>query len=187
MRRLEDRVRTRLSELDAAGLRRRLAPPRGIDLASNDYLGLSRHPFLKERIAEAVRREGCGSTGSRLISGDRLAFTELEESFAAFKGTERALFLGSGYAANLAVLTTFLEPDDVVFSDALNHASLIDGLRLARARRVIFPHADLGELRRLIARETGEGQRFVVTESLFSMDGDVPPLRDYAELCRATG
>ncbi|MBI4456098.1 MAG: 8-amino-7-oxononanoate synthase [Acidobacteria bacterium] len=183
---LERRVRHHFEELDAAGLRRYLRPPTGIDLSSNDYLGLSTHPLLKERMAEAVMREGCGSTGSRLLRGERTTFSAVERRFAAFKGTQAALYFGSGYAANIGVLTTFLEPGDVVFSDEFNHASLIDGLRLAQARRVVYPHCNVAALRQRLEAEREGGQKFLVTESLFSMDGDQAPLREYAALCRAT-
>lgn len=184
---LEKRTRKRLAELEAAGLRRRLVPPSGIDLSSNDYLGLAEHPLLKQRMAEAVRQEGCGSTASRLLRGERASFSALERRFADFKGTQAALYFSSGYQANLGVLATFLEPGDVVFSDELNHASLIDGIRLGRARREIFPHRDVGALRRLLASESQKGQLYIVTESLFSMDGDFAPLSGYADLCRETG
>lgn len=183
---IERRVRQRLAELEAAGLRRQLRPPAGIDLSSNDYLGLANHHLLKARMAEAVEREGCGATASRLLRGERETFAAVERRFAAYKRTEAALFFGSGYAANIGALTTFLEEGDVVFSDELNHASLIDGLRLARARRVIFPHCDVRALSRLLVEERGPGENFLVTESLFSMDGDAAPLRDYAALCRET-
>ena len=183
---IERRVRQRLAELEAAGLRRRLRPPAGIDLSSNDYLCLANHPLLKARMAAAVEREGCGATASRLLRGEREAFATVERRFATFKRTESALFFGSGYAANIAALTTFLEEGDVVFSDELNHASLIDGLRLSRARRVIFPHCDIQALSRLLVAEREPGEKFLVTESLFSMDGDAAPLRDYAALCRET-
>lgn len=136
----------------------------------------------------AIRHEGCGSTGSRLLRGQRNCFSEVERRFAAWKQTEGALYFGSGYLANIAVLSTFPDETDVVFSDELNHASLIDGLRLSRARRVVFPHSDVPALARLIEDEntTGE-QKFIVTESLFSMEGDEAPLADYAALCKATG
>lgn len=185
-RSLEHRVRKRLEALDTAGIRRKLNPPQGIDLSSNDYLGLASHPYIRHRMAEAIMREGCGSTGSRLLRGERPCYAALERRFADFKGTEAALFFGSGYLGNLGVLASFLESGDVVFSDELNHASLIDGLKLSPARRIIFPHLDSRGLRRLIAAETGQGQKFLVTESLFSMDGDEAPLSEYAELCRET-
>jgi 8-amino-7-oxononanoate synthase len=184
---LEQRIAERMAALERADLRRTLRPPSGIDLSSNDYLALARDPRIVESLVAAARREGCGATGSRLLRGERAVFTSVERRFARFKGTSASLYFTSGYAANLGVLATFLEPGDVVFSDALNHASLIDGLRLARARRVVFPHGDAPALAALIEAERGPGQRFVVTESVFSMDGDSAPLADYAEICRASG
>lgn len=136
---------------------------------------------------EAVLREGCGSTGSRLLRGERESFTAVESAFATFKGCARSLYFSSGYMANLAVLTTFPEAGDAVYSDERNHASLIDGVRLSRARCIVFPHNDVGTLARLLKQEIGQAQKFVVTESLFSMDGDMAPLADYAALCRSTG
>src|SRR5207248_10565239 len=130
---------------------------------------------------------GCGSTGSRLLRGQRACFAQVERSFAQFKGTERSLYFSSGYLANLAVLTAFPEPGDVIFSDERNHASLIDGIRLSRARRVVFPHNDVEALARLLRDEKSTGQKFVVVESLFSMDGDEVPLTEYAVLCRSAG
>ncbi len=184
---LRRRIAARMAELAAAGLLRTLQSPRGIDLCSNDYLGLSRHPEVKRRMAEAVLREGCGSTGSRLLRGERSAFRAIEKRFARFKGTEAALYFSSGYAANLAVLAAFLEKDDVVFSDERNHASLIDGMRLGRARKSIFPHSDSAALKENIERESCLGKRFIVAESVFSMDGDIAPLRDYAALAASAG
>lgn len=181
---LADRINTRLAALQRAGLFRQLSPPRGIDLSSNDYLGLAQHPQVRERMAVAVLAEGCGATGSRLLRGERPAFHEIERRFARFKDTESALYFSTGYGANIGVLATFAEEGDLVFSDELNHASIIDGLRLARARKVIFPHCDVTALARLMASEPCQGQRFLVTESLFSMDGDLAPLADYARLCR---
>jgi 8-amino-7-oxononanoate synthase len=187
-RQLERRIREQLAELDDAGLRRHLAQSNGIDLSSNDYLGLAAHPEIKNRLSLAVLEEGCGSTGSRLLRGHRDAFTQIEARFARWKGTERSLYFSSGYLANIAVLSTFPAAGDVVFSDELNHASLIDGLRLSKARRVIFRHKNVDELSALLKGESsGSSQKFLVTESLFSMDGDEAPLADYAALCRATG
>jgi 8-amino-7-oxononanoate synthase len=184
---LEQRVAAKMSALRDARLLRTLRPPGGIDLSSNDYLGLARHPLLQERMIQAVRREGCGSTGSRLLSGERDGFARIERAFAIFKRAEGALYFSSGYLANIAVLTTFPEAGDVIFSDERNHASLIDGIRLSSARRLVFPHNDAEALARLLEDNRGGGQAFVVTESLFSMDGDIAPLTDYASLCRSTG
>lgn len=184
---LESRVSRELAELEAQNLRRRLAPPCGIDFCSNDYLSLAGHPLLRRAMAQAAEREGCGSTGSRLVRGEREIFSRLERRFAAFKGAERALYFSSGYLANLAALATFPQPGDVIFSDARNHASLIDGMRLGRAARRIFSHCDSNDLARALGEEAASGQKFVVTESLFSMDGDRAPLAEYAALCAETG
>jgi 8-amino-7-oxononanoate synthase len=182
----EERVRRRLDELEEAGLRRTLQAPSGIDLSSNDYLGLSDHSRLKQRMAEAVLEEGCGSTSSRLLRGERASLSAVERRFAAFKATEAALYFGSGYAANLSVLTTFVERHDTVFTDALNHASIVDGIRLSRAKRVKFHHCDVDDVAQRL-RSAPEGtQKFLITESLFSMDGDFAPIADYAAVCQET-
>jgi 8-amino-7-oxononanoate synthase len=183
----EDRIRRRLLELEQAGLRRVLQVPSGIDLSSNDYLGLANHPRVKQRMAEAVLAEGCGSTASRLLRGERAILSAVERRFAAFKSTEASLYFGSGYAANLSVLTTFLERHDVVFTDAQNHASIVDGIRLSRAKRIKFRHCDVDDLARRMRSTPQDTQRLLITESLFSMDGDFAPLADYAQLCHETG
>ena len=184
---LEARVGERLRTIRDAQLLRTLRPPTGIDFSSNDYLGLAGHPLVKRAMIGAVEQHGCGSTGSRLLRGEREAFSAVERKFAAFKHTERALYFSSGYLANLAVLTTLPEDGDIIFSDERNHASLIDGVRLSAASRVVFPHANLDELAHSLRSRPTSGHAFVVTESLFSMDGDVPPLADYATLCRSAG
>ena len=184
---LAERVHAHLADLGSQGLLRTPRAPSGIDLSSNDYLGLSNYPPLVSRFADAVKQDGCGSTGSRLLRGHRERFAALERRFAGFKRTERSTYLSSGYLANVGVLTTFPEAGDVVYSDAWNHASLIDGIRLSRAHGVVFPHSDVEELERLMGRDDCSGQRFVVVESLFSMDGDFAPLADYASLCRRFG
>src|SRR5215471_11067524 len=163
---LERRLRARLAELEAGGLTRTMRPPAGIDLTSNDYLGLSRHPLIRQRMAEAISAEGCGSTGSRLLTGERDSFAELERRFAAFKGAERSLYFSSGYLANLAVLTTLPEAGDVILSDERNHASLIDACRLSRAECVVFPHNSSEAVQRDVRLKADA--TYVVTESLFS-------------------
>ena len=181
---LEARVRAQLSDIDRAGLRRGFRAPAGVDFSSNDYLGLARHPLLVERMTAALRESGCGSTGSRLLRGHREAFERVEQRFAAFKGTEASLYFSSGYLANLAVLSSFPHQGDVIFSAALNHASLIDGMRLSKARRVLFDHRNLAALEKALADERCDAQRFIVIESLFSMDGDFADLRGIAGLAR---
>ena len=184
--RLEQRVRARLASIRASRLERTLLPPSGIDFSSNDYLGLSTHPRITQAMAEAVLLDGVGSTGSRLLRGDRAAFVDVERRFAAFKGAERSVYFSSGYLANIAVLTTLAEKGDVIFSDERNHASLIDGCRLARAECVVFPHNDAEAVEGMVRRKA-DTTGFLVTESLFSMDGDLAPLRRYADICRDTG
>jgi 8-amino-7-oxononanoate synthase len=181
---LASRIHRSLRALEVRGLARQMHPPSGIDLSSNDYLNLACEPRVREAFRAALAREGCGSTGSRLLRGDRSAFGAVEDRFAAFKGSARSLFFSSGYLANLAVLTCLTEEGDVIFSDARNHASIVDGCRLSRARVVIAPHNDVEALSDLIDGASCAGIRFVVVESVYSMDGDASPLAEYAALCR---
>lgn len=178
------RLASRLDAWEREGLRRTLRPPSGIDVSSNDYLQLARHPEVVRAFVSAATSEGVGSTGSRLLRGERDRFANLEARFATFKGTERALYFSSGYLANVAVLTALTEHEDIVFSDALNHASLIDGMRLSRADRIVFPHGDFARLDDLLTHTPCRGVRFVVVESVFSMDGDVTPLDRVVRICQ---
>ncbi|MBA2619630.1 MAG: 8-amino-7-oxononanoate synthase [Acidobacteria bacterium] len=184
---LRDRIDRNLAAIESNGLIRKLASPRGIDLSSNDYLCLADDERVKSAMIKAVAREGVGSTGSRLLRGERDCFAAVERQFAAWKKTDRALYFNSGYQANIGLLTAFLETGDIVFSDALNHASLIDGIRLSKARRVVFKHCDDSEIAKLMRETTTDGQKFLVTESLFSMDGTIAPLAKYAEICTENG
>jgi 8-amino-7-oxononanoate synthase len=181
---LERRIARELDSLRAISQFRTLESPDGIDLSSNDYLGLAYDPRLKHAIAESVSRTSrAGSTGSRLLSGNAREWEDMEVEFAAFAGTEAALYFGSGYAANLGLLTSLLRPSDVVFSDAMNHASLIDGLRLSGAQKVIYPHRDVAFLENALRQHAGgSGARLIVTETVFSMEGDVAPLRELLKL-----
>jgi 8-amino-7-oxononanoate synthase len=180
-----------LRGLEARDQRRSLADIRGVNLCSNDYLGLAESDTLRAAVVDAVREAPrVGGTGSRLLSGNTRAWEQVEHEFAEFAGTESALYFGSGYAANVGLLTAVLRKSDVIFSDQLNHASLIDGLRLSGARKVIFPHLDLNALEaglRTQAKADWPGRRFVVTESVFSMDGDVAPLPEISALCERFG
>src|SRR6516164_1269161 len=166
-----------LRKLEERSQRRSLEEIRGVNFCSNDYLGLAESPVLRERVAEAVRNaERVGGTGSRLLSGQTEKWRELEENFAKFAGTEAALFFTTGYAANVGLLCSLVGKDDIIFSDELNHASLIDGMRLSGARKVIYPHLGLSALEAALRREAGAPRRkVVVTESVFSMDGDIAP------------
>lgn len=154
---------------------------RVVSFASNDYLGLAAHPTVRAAAIAAIERFGAGALASRLVVGTRSLHRELESAIAVWKVTERALVFSSGYSANLGVMTTLGEQDVTLFSDALNHASIIDGCRLAKARTLIYRHLDLDHLATLLRQ--AEGRKIVVTESVFSMDGDSAPLQQLAELC----
>ncbi|MEW1859845.1 8-amino-7-oxononanoate synthase [Streptomyces sp. NPDC088194] len=189
----QDRVRR------AAGLRRELRPRAAdsplLDLAGNDYLGLTRHPEVVRAGADACLRWGAGSTGSRLVTGSTALHAELEAELAAFTGFEAALVFASGYAANLAAITALTGPGTLLVSDAANHASLIDGCRLSKARTEVVRHADPEAVRKALgARDSGEppaggagGNAFVVSDAVFSVDGDAAPLPELAAACRAYG
>ena len=189
---LETELGARLAELDGAGLRRLLELPAGLDFASNDYLGLTHHPEfaprLARRLADAPAGEAWLAPASRLLRGTTARHLAFERRFAEWKGAAAALLLPSGYQANLALLSALVTPADRVLSDELNHASLIDGIRLARpAVREVFPHRNVDAVARALATPHPGGRTFLVTESLFSMDGDAAPLDRYAELVVAAG
>lgn len=156
-----------------------------VSFASNDYLGLASHPQVKLAAISAIERFGTGATASRLVVGTRSLHVELESQLAEWNQTERALVFPTGYAANLGVLTTLGETDVTLFSDELNHASIIDGCRLAKARTLIYRHLDLQHLQILLGQTPG--RKIVVTESVFSMDGDTAPLTALAQLCSEHG
>ncbi len=178
-----------LRALEEQHQRRSLAEIQGVNFCSNDYLGLAEHPALREAAARAMQNAArVGGTGSRLLSGHTEGWCKLEEEFANFVGTEAALFFSSGYAANIGLLSSLVGQDDVVYSDVLNHASLIDGMRLSGARKVIYPHLDLGALEESLQQDAGAPwRRIIVTESIFSMDGDIAPLKDMAALAEKYG
>ncbi|WP_330329249.1 8-amino-7-oxononanoate synthase [Streptomyces sp. NBC_00536] len=174
---------------ERAGLVRTLRPRPAssplLDLASNDYLGLTRHPETVEGARAAAARWGAGATGSRLVTGTTELHAELERELAAFCGFEAALVLSSGYAANLAAVTALSDRDTMVVSDAGNHASIVDGCRLSRARTEVIPHADPATARKALAGH--QGRALLVSDSVFSVDGDAAPLAEYAAVCRESG
>nr|WP_225936911.1 8-amino-7-oxononanoate synthase [Myxococcus sp. RHSTA-1-4] len=188
-----------MDALSTRGLRRYLEPldsPQGpvvqvggetlVNFASNDYLGLAASPSVRAAAAAALERYGMGTGASRLVVGDTTAHHRLEARLAAFERAEAVLLFNSGYAANTGILPALVGPGDAVFSDALNHASLVDGCRLSRARVVVYPHADVEALSRALA-DTPARRKLVVTDTVFSMDGDVAPLREIVEACEAHG
>jgi 8-amino-7-oxononanoate synthase len=191
-------IEERLEELERLGLSRRLrliSGPQGprvlldgrpvLLLCSNNYLGLADHPRVREAAAEAAMRWGVGAGASRLVSGTMTVHRRLEERLAAFKGTESCVLFGSGYLANLGAIGALAGPGDAVFSDELNHASIVDGCRASRARVHVYRHLDTEHLAWSLRRHGGDGRRLVATDSVFSMDGDLAPLQDIVELARA--
>lgn len=149
---------------------------------SNDYLGLSRHPVLIEAAQQSAARCGVGSGGSALVSGHEAAHQALEQELAAFVDMPSALYFGSGYLANIGAIPALAGEGDAIFSDALNHASLIDGVRLSRAATLVYPHCDVQALGQLLTTSTAR-RKLVVTDAVFSMDGDLAPLVELLALC----
>ena len=187
-------IEARLSELEAVGLHRHtrlVSGPQGphvlldgkpvLMLSSNNYLGLADHPRVREAAADAAMRWGVGAGASRLVSGTMTIHRRLEERLADFKRREAALLFGSGFLANAGVIAALARPGDMVFSDELNHASIIDGCRLSRADVFVYEHLDVEHLEWGIRQAEGRGA-LIVTDSVFSMDGDVAPLTELVEL-----
>jgi 8-amino-7-oxononanoate synthase len=185
-----------LDDLRSRGLYRRLrmvSGPQGprvlldgdpvLLLCSNNYLGLADHPRVREAAADAAMRWGVGSGASRLVSGNMTVHRRLEEQLAAFKGTEACVLFGSGYLANAGVVSTLAHEGDVVFSDELNHASIVDGCRLARAETFVYDHCDPDHLEWGLRQAGGRGA-LIVTDGVFSMDGDIAPLEQIVELAQ---
>lgn len=195
-----DFIQSELERLKRQGLYRRLRRVKGeqgatllldgrtvLNFCSNNYLGLANHPALREAAKEAIDRYGCGSGASRLISGNMTLHEELEEKIAALKRTEAALVFNSGFQANVGLLSTLVGEEDVIFSDALNHASIIDGCRLSRAKAVVYPHCDVAALEESLKKAPPSARKLIVTETLFSMDGDEAPLAEIVDLAERYG
>jgi 8-amino-7-oxononanoate synthase len=190
-------VAERLEELRESGLRRRLRLVEGAQgariqldgapvllLCSNNYLGLADHPRVREAAAEAALKWGAGAGAARLISGNMTPHRQLEERLASFKRYETALLFGSGYLANVGVISALAGRGEVVFSDELNHASIVDGCRLSRAEAFVYRHGDVEHLAWGL-REAGDRAALIVTDGVFSMDGDVAPLEGLARLAHS--
>jgi len=198
---LDDALRAELDAIDRAALRRRLHPMRRLpgallqaggrtltDFASNDYLGLAADPRLADAAAAALGDAPTGAGAARLISGDDPLHERLERALAEFKGAPRALLFSSGYAANVGVIPALAGRDDAIYSDALNHASIVDGCRLSRATVRIVPHGDLDALDAVLDADAGRfRRRWIVVEGVYSMDGDRCPLDRVAALACAHG
>jgi glycine C-acetyltransferase len=174
--------------LDAANrARTRVDGREVINLASNNYLGFADHPVLKARAAAYLEQWGAGAGAVRTIAGTLRIHEDFEEQLAAFKHTGSALVLQSGFTTNQGALGTLLKEGDLVVSDELNHASIIDGLRLTKATKKVFKHADPDDLERLLRENDTDGLKLVVTDGVFSMDGDVAPLDRLVEVARRYG
>ena len=189
-------LQDRLDELKGLGLYRRMhlvSGPQGprvvldgkpvLLLCSSNYLGLADHPRVREAAADAAMRWGAGAGASRLASGNMTLLRRLEERLAAFQGTQRALLFGSGYLANLGVIPALAGKGEIVFSDELNHASIVDGCRLAGAETVVYRHADPEHLGWSLRQSDGRGA-LIVTDGVFATDGDVAPLEEIVALAR---
>ena len=192
-------LQERLAELEELGLSRRtrlVSGPQGPEvvldgrpvllLCSNNYLGLAGDPRVREAASAAALRWGAGAGGSRLVSGTMTLHERLEERLAAFKGTEACVLFGSGYLANAGLIPALARRGEVVFSDALNHASIIDGCRLAGADTFVYAHNDCEHLEWGL-RQAGDRAALIVTDGVFSMDGDVAPLAEIVALARRYG
>lgn len=158
-----------------------------VNMASNNYLGFANHPKLKAKAAEYLEKWGVGAGAVRTIAGTLRIHEELEEQIANFKHTGSALVLHSGFTTNQGVLGGILQEGDLVVSDALNHASIIDGLRLTKATKKVYQHSDTDDLRRILSENDSEGLKLVVTDGVFSMDGDVVPLDKVVAVAREFG
>ena len=164
------------------GSRIRLNGTEYINFSSNDYLGLANHPYIIDRVKKALDTYGYGSSASRLLCGGSTLHKELENKIAEFKTTESALVFNSGYSANTGVIPAIADKDDVIFSDELNHASIIDGCRLSKAKTLIYGHKNVSQLDDLMKKEVAK-RKIVITDTVFSMDGDIAPLHDMYEIC----
>ena len=192
-----DWLNTERTTLEQAGLRRHLrtvmSAPTGtvnldgrdvVLLGSNNYLGLSTHPKVIDAAIETTQTFGTGASGSRLISGNSELYTTLEANLAKTKDTEAALVFSSGYAANTSVIPVLAGEGDLILSDALNHASIIDGCRLSRAAKKVYRHCDVEHLKAVLSESTAFRRRLIVTDGVFSMDGDIAPLPDIYEVAK---
>ena len=151
-------------------------------MASNNYLGLTHHPQVKKAAIKAIEKYGTGSGGSRLISGSHILFAKLEQALAEFKSTEKALVFNTGYMANVGTISALTNNNDYIISDELNHASIIDGCRLSKAKTLIYRHKNMADLENILKNLPYSHTKLIVTDSVFSMDGDIAPLDEIAYL-----
>ncbi len=187
-------VLSRLQEQKLNRILRSVAGPQGahiffegkevINFCSNNYLGLANDPELIDAAKEALEEEGLGAGASRLICGNMASHVRLEKRIATFKQVESCLVFSAGYMANLGILSALCDREDIIFSDKLNHASIVDGILLSRAQWKRYPHKDMHALEEMLKESLGYKKRVIVTDSIFSMDGDVAPLREIVALAK---
>ena len=179
----KDLLRTIISRSSPQGPLIRIDKKKYLNFSSNDYLGLSGNPELIQAVHDSLQKYALGSGASRLLAGGSMLHKKLEERIARFKGTESALIFNSGYSANTGIIPSVTAETDAIFSDELNHASIIDGCRLSRAKTLIYRHGNMQHLQTLL-KKTKARRKVVITDSIFSMDGDLAPLPDIYEICR---
>jgi len=200
IRSMMDFLKDQIESLKKAGLYRTLRSLQGpqsattiidgkrvLQLSSNNYLGLANHPRLKAAAKEAIDRYGSGAGASRLICGNLELNSKLEDGIAKLKKKESALLFSTGYMANIGILTALMAEGDVIFSDEFNHASIIDGCRMGKAQTKVYPHMDMNALEKLLKKTKGCKHRLIVTDGIFSMDGDIAPLPDLVSLAKRYG
>lgn len=194
---VEQTLKTALTDWERDGLKRALRPQSGpqgriitvegrrvLNFCSNDYLGLADDPRLQEAAAACLKEEGVGAGASRLVSGNMASHQRLEEALARFKGTESCLLFSTGYMANMGIISAIFGRGDIIFSDRLNHASIADGILLSRAEFRRYPHKDMAALEEILRSASGFKQRGIITDSVFSMDGDMAPLQEIVALAQ---
>ncbi|MCS1381254.1 8-amino-7-oxononanoate synthase [Lysinibacillus sphaericus] len=194
---MNDRFRRELQVIEEQGLTRKLRlfstgnesevvmnGKKFLLFSSNNYLGLATDSRLKKKATEGISKYGTGAGGSRLTTGNFDIHEQLESEIADFKKTEAAIVFSSGYLANVGVISSVMKAGDTIFSDAWNHASIIDGCRLSKAKTIVYEHADMVDLERKLRQSHGDGMKFIVTDGVFSMDGDIAPLPKIVELAK---
>ncbi|WP_337983166.1 8-amino-7-oxononanoate synthase [Lysinibacillus sp. C5.1] len=194
---MNDRFRRELQVIEEQGLTRKLRlfstgnesevvmnGKKFLLFSSNNYLGLATDSRLKKKATEGISKYGTGAGGSRLTTGNFDIHEQLESEIADFKKTEAAIVFSSGYLANVGVISSVVKTGDTIFSDAWNHASIIDGCRLSKAKTIVYEHADMVDLERKLRQSHGDGMKFIVTDGVFSMDGDIAPLPKIVELAK---
>lgn len=182
MNSIQQKILSSMESIHKNHLYRTLRPPCGIDLCSNDYLGLSNHPSVKENLIRGIEILGAGSSASRLIRGHREVFEETEDAFANWVGSENCIFLANGYVANTGLLYTLGDVQTHIFTDRLNHASILDGIRLSKGFRHYYNHLDYDHLENQLKKIPFNSSKLIVSETVFSMDGDIASVENLVEL-----